>query len=390
MKHEIFRKLFVLLYSRMYRLKKRIFGRVSRPKEKQWIDLAENPQYRTLPLIGEDKAPFARIEASRIAGCSCGVRSAAKAPAGGVVRFSTDAGEITIEMVFDRILSAFDQTEMSLTGYSGIDIYVREDGEYRWKGCFPPNRCLGAKLCRKVCLSQDGSKKMREVLIYLPIMTPVGGMRIGIDKESRILAVDDRKQKTIGVYGSSITQGCAASRPGMSYVSQLGRMLDAKMLNFGFSGSAKGEEELARMIGALPLDALVIEYDHNATLEELSDTHRRFFAVIRENNPQLPVVFLSRISGGISISLEETDSRRRVIQNTIAWAKGQGDNRVSFVDGLSISEQYESGCLLSDDRHPNDLGMTVLAQQTAQKLKEALEIPSDKGKDNRKGRQDEQ
>lgn len=99
----------------------------------------------------------------------------------------------------------------------------------------------------------------------------------------------------------------------MSYVSQLGRMLDARMINLGFSGSAKGEQKIANMVAAIELDVLIIEYDHNATLEELKKTHWEFFQTIRKAKPALPVIFLSRISGGISASIKETENRRQVI-----------------------------------------------------------------------------
>lgn len=223
-----------------------------------------------------------------------------------------------------------------------------------------------------VHLCEDKEKKMHQVMLYLPIMTPVSSVRIGILPEDRLLPVQSPKLK-IGVYGSSITQGCACSRPGMSYVSQLGRMLDARMINLGFSGSAKGEQKIANMIAAIELDVLIIEYDHNAILEELKKTHWEFFQTIRKAKPALPVIFLSRISGGISASMEETENRRQVILDTIQRAKEQGDQQVWFVDGMKINRQHESGCLLADDRHPNDLGMTMIARQLTETVRSIVE-----------------
>ena len=42
-------------------------------------------------------------------------------------------------------------------------------------------------------------------------------------------------------YGTSITQGGCASRPGMSYQAILGRRLNLDHVNLGFSGNGKGE-----------------------------------------------------------------------------------------------------------------------------------------------------
>ena len=43
------------------------------------------------------------------------------------------------------------------------------------------------------------------------------------------------------IYGTSITQGGCASRPGMAYTNILSRRIDAPFINLGFSGSGRGE-----------------------------------------------------------------------------------------------------------------------------------------------------
>lgn len=367
MKNQLLRKLFVRGYSRIstafYHLTDRLFQGKHR-----WIELKNAHDF---PFVGQ-KGGFERIDPDMLFGCSKGVCAAAKASAGGVIEFITDGSVIELSVVMKQYLSAFDQPQMPLSSYAGIDIYVKNQEGYFWKGNFTPNRWLGAEMRYTVRLCEDTAKKMHQVMLYLPIMTPVSSVRIGILPEDRLLPVQSPKLK-IGVYGSSITQGCACSRPGMSYVSQLGRMLDARMINLGFSGSAKGEQKIANMIAAIELDVLIIEYDHNATLEELKKTHWEFFQTIRKAKPALPVIFLSRISGGISASIEETENRRQVILDTIRRAKEQGDQRVWFVDGMKINRQHESGCLLADDRHPNDLGMTMIARQLAEAVRSIVE-----------------
>jgi hypothetical protein len=73
---------------------------------------------------------------------------------------------------------------------------------------------------------------------------------VGVSKDSLLAEPKPYKyEKPIVFYGSSITQGGCASRPGMAYESIVSRRFDADYLNLGFSGSAKGEEgyEMAGM-----------------------------------------------------------------------------------------------------------------------------------------------
>ena len=49
-------------------------------------------------------------------------------------------------------------------------------------------------------------------------------------------------------YGTSITQGGCACRPGMAYTNILSRQFNVEVINLGFSGSGRGEPEVARTI----------------------------------------------------------------------------------------------------------------------------------------------
>lgn len=40
---------------------------------------------------------------------------------------------------------------------------------------------------------------------------------------------------------------------------------------------------------------------------------------------------------------------------------------------MKINRQHELGCLLADDRHPNDLGMTMIARQLAEAVRSIVE-----------------
>ena len=77
---------------------------------------------------------------------------------------------------------------------------------------------------------------MRDITIYLALYSPVKVLEIGLDKDAALeLATPFAVALPVVFYGTSITQGGCASRPGMSYQAILGRRLN---LNGRFGGCA--------------------------------------------------------------------------------------------------------------------------------------------------------
>lgn len=102
-------------------------------------------------------------------------------------------------------------------------------------------------------------------------------------------------KKPVVYYGSSITQGACASRPGNCYESILSRRLDCDYINLGFSGSAKGEDAIVDYIIGLDMSVFVMDYDYNApTPEHLEKTHSKMFKAIRAEHPTLPIIIMPR------------------------------------------------------------------------------------------------
>ena len=167
-------------------------------------------------------------------------------------------------------------------------------------------------------------------------------------------------------YGSSITQGGCASRPGNCYESRVSRALQADFINLGFSGSCRGEEEMAHYIKTLEMSAFVFDYDHNSrTPKYLGETHQKFFNIIREANPNVPILILSRpepvLTGNAQIS-------RDVIEKTCLDSRANGDENVYFLDGPALMkiagfDGTVDGC------HPNDLGFYSMAEAIVEALK---------------------
>ena len=76
-------------------------------------------------------------------------------------------------------------------------------------------------------------------------------------------------------YGTSITQGACASRPGMAAVAIVGRKLDTSVINLGFSGNGRMQPEIADLLIELDPAIYVIDCIQNMSRFDDDEIFRR-------------------------------------------------------------------------------------------------------------------
>ncbi|WP_282936261.1 SGNH/GDSL hydrolase family protein [Paenibacillus sp. RC67] len=77
----------------------------------------------------------------------------------------------------------------------------------------------------------------------------------------------------------------------------LSRFLPYEFINLGFSGSGRGEPEVARTIASIENPALyVLDYEANTgTVERMTETLPPFIDILRERHPRVPILVVSKI-----------------------------------------------------------------------------------------------
>ena len=280
---------------------------------------------------------------------------------GGRVRFRTDSNRIAVRV---NVMEFSKNAKFSLLFTAGMDLYL--DGKFR--KILPPPMELEDHYTTIV---EVGDGQMHDVLIHFPAYGTVASLDIGLDADAKLEAPTDYTVTTpVVYYGSSITHGSSNSRPGNSYPNMISRRLDCDHINLGFSGNALGEQVIAEYIAAIPMSVFVCEYDHNSpNAEFLRQTHAAFYRTIREKNPELPVVFLSRPRARFND--EEEANRREVVLETYRNAKAAGEN-VYFVDGAGILNIFGGDDGTIDTIHPNDLGFACIAKALCDVLETIL------------------
>ncbi len=223
---------------------------------------------------------------------------------------------------------------------------------------------------------------MRSYTINFPIHAVVEVLEIGL-KPDAILDAERpyRDIKPIVFYGSSIVHGTAATRPGYAYSSIISRELNMNFRNVGFSGMAKGEPVIARWMAELPMSVFVCDYDHNApNAEHLEKTHYPMYEIIREKNPDVPYIMVTRPDYWTMICEQEEILRRRdVIMSSYLRARALGDKNVYFIDGLSFNVPPHQYDMTVDACHPNDAGFLRMADSIGAVIKHALEKKLERG-----------
>ncbi len=325
-----------------------------------WHSVSEAP-FRVYGLMRtEDDARYCRIPRSlaESAGINEGVRALYTHTAGGRVRFSTDSPYLALRCTYD-VSNGF--PHMPATGVQGFDLYRNGAHESSYVQTFlPPRDARNGYACVSREFSFEG---MQAFTLNFPLYNNVDRLEIGLAPGAKLQAGKPyRCPKPAVFYGSSITQGGCASRPGNCYTNLISSWLDMDYVNLGFSGSGRGEEEMMEYIASLDMGMFIYDYDHNAPDPEyLKETHERGFRIVREKNPDLPVIFVTKPDWRPD-NTHSTQRRRDVIFHTYAKALAEGDRKVAFVDGRSFFARRDRGDCTVDGCHPNDLGMWRMAE----------------------------
>lgn len=281
--------------------------------------------------------------------------------AGGCLAFLTDSKRITLRVKMHNVEK---MPHFALTGSGGFDLYERKEGAYRYLITFIPPFAMTDGFSSQRVLED---RRKRELRLYFPLYSGVTALSIGLE-QGCVLRPVTVEEPPLVFYGSSITQGGCACKPGNAFPAMVSHLLDRPHINLGFSGSCKGEEEMAAYLATLPMSAFVCGYDHNApTLTHLERTHLPLVRAVRESHPDIPILVFGRPKAVLS---EEEQARRAVIETTCTAVNGV------FIPNEALIPPEISPWATVDGVHPNDLGFHHMAKTIAARLIHSLKKES--------------
>ncbi len=318
----------------------------------RFYDVEEDP-FRVHGIFWQD-GKYRRLPEKVAASVSEGVHYLHANTAGGRVRFRTDSSCVAISAKMEGIGK---MPHFALTGSAGFDLYIRkEQGEEFFRSFVPPFDIEDGY----ESLVEFGTKEEREITINFPLYSDVCRLYIGLDADAFVdEPVPYRIEKPIVYYGSSITQGGCASRPGNCYQAYVSRMFEVDHINLGFSGSARGEDAIIDYMQTLDMSVFVCDYDHNApSVSHLQNTHEKLVQAIRKAHPDIPIIIMCRPAYHMA---DEVRQRLEIVKQTYRNAVAAGDRKVYLVEETALNgECGKEGTV--DITHPNDFGFAVMAK----------------------------
>lgn len=321
---------------------------------------------KTLTIINKidpDCAPFSRINAEKYEAR----KSLGKTSTGVAILFRTNS----------RIIDAKWTTLKSKIGnnstpilHSGLDLYIRDNGEWIFAGVGRPTFNSTEHKFTIVKRMADGTK---ECMLYLPMHNGVTSLELGIEEGASIEPMESPFKYKMAFIGSSITHGSSASRPGATYVARIGRELNAEMANIGLSGQCKLDDYFANIVCENSADAFIFDTFSNSTEEIINERVYNFVKRVATAHPDKPMIFLQTIKrdiGYFDLGARERNDKQRAAAEK--WMKSlcKEFKNVYFINpGIILGDNHEGTV---DGTHLNDLGVQCTMDYLLPKLKKIL------------------
>jgi hypothetical protein len=260
---------------------------------------------------------------------------------------------------------------MPATGVSGVDLYaLDDDGKWKWVSVARPS---GQEVTFKIEGLDPG---MRSYLAYLPLYNGVKSIQVEVPEGKTYQQVAPRKEKPIVFYGTSITHGACASRPGMTHPALLSRRLNMPILNLGFSGNGKMEAEVGALLTEIDASVYIIDCLPNMNGDSVATNTVPLVQQLREIRPDTPIILVEDrtfTNAWVFKSRREHHKKSRAaLIRAYDELVSSGVKNLHYLEGADLLGDDHEGA--TDGSHPNDLGFLRQADVFEPIIKKALKI----------------
>ena len=343
----------------------------------KWID------GKFLPIegrwtLGDTANYYSRLPDTLTTNVNSGVRGMRRHTSGMFFRFRTDSDFIVIRHT--PIDGWHGMGHMTEVGASGWDVYRLDKASGRWRFVASSHRASaengnpGTRV-KRVTLKDGG-----EFIINLPLYNGVKEFSVGIAPGAKIeppAPWASGVTKPVVFYGTSITHGGCASRPGLGFVNIVGRDLQVPVFGLGFSGSGVMEYELSDVISRIDASCYVLDCLWNMGMANASDVksrpgrnvdenYEKFIRNLRARRPGTPIVMAEQCD----VFMHGPNGKDKFIRRLYDKLVAEGWKNLVYLpkDGMYTgdSEGTVDGC------HPNDHGMMSMAKAFGAAVGKAL------------------
>ena len=319
---------------------------------------------RTCPMEGN---PYYRVDTARYHFDNAAIRRYCGYPAGVAVLFTTDSRSIEARWTTTPRSYGWNMTPVM---QRGMDLYIRRDGIWTMAGAARP----GLEDRHSGTIVEHMDRQPRECMLYLPTWSELLTLEIGVDDDATVTPLASPYKHRVIVFGSSITHGASASRPGMAYPARMSRMTGIEFVNLGYSGNCKLQPYFADYLADVKdADAMVFDAFSNPGAEMIAERLIPFIARIRESLPETPLIFVQTIyreSRNFDLQSDKNEAAKQAMARQQMAEAVKRFKNVYFIDkaGLTGTDHVTS----ADGTHPSDLGYWRWAQNLQPELLKVL------------------
>lgn len=263
-------------------------------------------------------------------------------------------------------ITDFPMNNMAFVSRAGFDTYYKEKEEDEFKftySTFAPHFLKDSNTKWEDYLYAFYKNKERIILVNFPLYNGVKNLEIGVEEGCYIKPYFYPNKKRIVCYGTSILQGASASRPGICTTNYLSRKLQQEVLNYGFSGAARCEKEIADIIANRNnVEMYILDVEANAGYnEELVNRFEPLLKTIYEKHPNVPIIVMNRIRTNqddedFSYIQKMKDYNDLYLKEMVNKYRS-GGKKIYFVDHFSL---FQDASFTIDGLHPTDMGFNKL------------------------------
>lgn len=338
----------------------------------RWFDI------RQLGVEGQGwqdtAAPYDRLPAKAQGKVRDAVWNLSRHAAGLCVRFVTDSD--TLHARWTLTSERLAMPHMPATGVSGLDLYARDDhGRWRWVAVGQPKETTN-----QIVLARGMRPGKREYLLYLPLYNGVASVEVGVPAPATLEDAPDyptERARPLVFYGTSITHGACASRPGMVHTAILGRRYERPVINLGFSGNGRMEPEVGELLTELDAAVYIIDCCPNLNGPETAARTRPLVEQLRKARPETPIVLVEdrRYTDAwlVPSKAARNDGNHQALRAAYEDLLQAGVKHLYYLEGDSLLGEDGEGAV--DSSHPNDLGFLRQAEAFARVLDPLLAAP---------------
>lgn len=316
-----------------------------------------------------EKSPYYRFDCAPYNFKEEHIRRYSKYPVGMYVTFRTNSSQVwaTWENVKRRM-----GDNMTPIFQQGLDLYIKDGAKWRFCGVGRVST-NPEKNCRTKPIIENLSEGEKEFMLYLPSWCEITRLEIGVDKDATIEAIPSPFRHKVVVFGSSITHGASASRPGMGYPARMSRALGIDFVNFGFSGNCKMQPEFIPFMTKVEADAFICDAFANPTAEEVAERVEPFIDAMVAAHPGKPIIML-RPFHHESEYYDNVKHTKYVTKLRVAREKMEMLTK-KYKDVYYLDIPFATGgdCESTiDGSHPNDMGFDRIIKSYQPKIVKIL------------------